>query len=207
MKINMRTEIWNGHTIRFIEKSQDDWWAIAKDVALALSYRDAHNMTRIIDSEEQSTHKVSMENKSRKMSIISETGIYEAVFNSERSEAKEFKRWVKEMIKTLRKSSGLEGFQIFRMLDKEHQKETMSKLSRSLENPVRVDFIKANTIANKAVSSMNKHPKMLKKEQMTPDMLVQRQRILDDTVELMSLTSKFDIGISVSETIYNKYVH
>lgn len=43
-------------------------------------------------------------------------------------------------------SSGLEGFQIFRMLDKEHQKEMMGKLSHALQHPVRVDFIKANTI-------------------------------------------------------------
>lgn len=204
---HIRIEQWNGHAIRFIEKSEDDWWAIAQDVAKALNYRDAHNMTRNLDEEEQSTHKVSMENKSRKMAIISETGIYEAVFNSGKTEAKEFKKWVKQMIMNFRRSSGLEGFQIFRMLDKEHQKETMSKLCRNLEKPVRVDFIKANSIANKAVSSMHKHPKMLKKEQMTPDMLIQRQRVLDDVVDLMSLTDKFDIGISVSDTIYNKYVN
>lgn len=204
--MKIKTENWNGHEIRFVEKEPNDWWAIAQDVAKALSYRDAHNMTRTLDKEEQSTHKVSTGNKSRKMAIISETGIYEAVFNSGRPESKYFKKWVKEMIKTMRKSSGLEGFQIFRMLDKEHQREAMSKLIRSLEEPVRVDFIKANTIANKAVSTMNKHPKMLKKYQMTPEMLIKRQQILDDTVDLMAVTSKFDIGISVSEAIYSKYV-
>jgi prophage antirepressor-like protein len=210
MKSNIRIENWNNHEIRFIERSQDDWWAIAQDVAKALNYKHTPHMVQMIDDDEKDTVRLTDRNKKRgnpNVTIISETGIYEAVFNSERTESKEFKKWVKQMIKQFRRSTGLEGFQIFRMLDKEHQKETMSKLSRSLENPVRVDFIKANTIANKAVSSLNKHPKMLKKEQMTPDMLVQRQRILDDTCELMALTSKFDIGISVSETIYNKYVH
>lgn len=31
----MKTEIWNGHTIRFIEVNSE-WWAVAKDVTEAL---------------------------------------------------------------------------------------------------------------------------------------------------------------------------
>lgn len=203
--MKIRVEEWSGHEIRFVEKEANEWWAVAKDVATALGYRDAHNMTRTLDPEEQSTHKVSMEGKSRRMTTISETGIYEAVFNSERPEAKDFKKWVKSMIKHFREATGLEGFQIFRMLDKEHQREMMSKLSRSLEVPGRPDFIKANTIANKAVSDKFGHPKMLKKEQMTPAMIVERQSILDDTVNLMSVADKFGLQLSISEAIYNKY--
>jgi len=67
-------------------------------------------------------------------------------------------------------------------------------------------YIKANTIANKAVSTKFGHPKMIKKDQMTTDMLVARQPILDDTVELMEVNDRFDLGLSVSETIYSKYV-
>lgn len=140
------------------------------------------------------------------MIVISETGIYEAIFNSRRQEAKAFKKWVKQVIKQLRQSTGLEGFQIFRMLDKEHQKEAMRKLKESLEKPVRVDFIKANTIANKAVSSMYGYPKIIKKNDMTPDMLVKRQQVLEDTVKLMALVKKFGLELSVSKTIYNKYM-
>lgn len=140
------------------------------------------------------------------MIVISETGIYEAIFNSRRQEANAFKKWVKQVIKQLRQSTGLEGFQIFRMLDKEHQKEAMRKLKESLEKPVRVDFIKANTIANKAVSSMYGYPKIIKKNDMTPDMLVKRQQVLEDTVNLMALVKKFGLELSVSKTIYNKYM-
>ena len=64
------------------------------------------------------------------------------------------------MLKHLREVTGLEGFQVFRMLDKQHQKEAMSKLSSSLKAPVRIDFIKANTIANKAVSNVFGHKGM-----------------------------------------------
>ncbi|MCR0451912.1 phage repressor protein, partial [[Clostridium] innocuum] len=99
----------------------------------------------------------------------------------------------------------LEGFQVFRMLDKEHQKEAMAKLNCNLRNPVRVDFIKANTIANKAVSNKHGYSKMLKKGTMSPQMLVDREPILEDTVELISVNEKFGLGISVSKAVYQKY--
>ncbi len=152
----MKTENWNGHSIRFVEHN-GEWWAVAKDVAKALEYRDAHNMTRLLDKKDKGTHKVSTTSNKLKcpdtqnMLIISEFGIYNAVFSSHKKEAKDFKRWVFETIKILRQSTGLEGFQIFCMLDKEHQKEAMAKLHKSLKEPKKVDFIKANTIAtNKA---------------------------------------------------------
>lgn len=207
----MKTKIekWNGHSIRFVETSEDEWWAVAKDVAIALGYKIAPHMVRLIDEDEKNTIRITDRNKrgNPNTTVISETGIYEAIFNSDRPEAKEFKKWVKVMLKSFRKSSGLEGFQIFRMLDKEHQREMMGKLNQSLEHPGRPDFIKANTIANKAISSKFGHPKMLKKEQMTPQMIVERQRILDDTVSLMAMSDKFGLEFSISEKIYSKYTH
>ncbi|MGG4218836.1 BRO family protein [Paenibacillus jamilae] len=208
--MNIRTEIWLGHTIRFVEKVPGEWWAVAKDVSMALGYSIAPHMVRLIDPDEKDTIRLVDRNTLRgnpNVAVISETGIYEAIFNSKRPEAKEFKKWVKGLLKLLRQSAGLEGFQIFRMLDKDHQKEAMRKLRSSLKRPVRVDFIKANTIANKAVSSKYGHPKMIKKDQMTPDMLVSRQEILEDTVDLMGTKERFGLDIAVSQTIYDKHIH
>jgi prophage antirepressor-like protein len=126
---------------------------------------------------------------------------------SRRKEAEDFQDWVFETLKEMRQATGLEGFQVFRMLDKEHQKDAMKKLRDSLRKPVRVDFIKANTIANKAVSSKYGHPMLIKKDQMTPNMLVDRQGVLDDTVDLMDANERFNLGLSVSEKIYEKHVH
>lgn len=205
----MRKEIWNGCEIRFVEK-EGEWWAVAKDVAKALGYKLATNMTRIIEDKDKGIHKVNITSNEVKspdtqdMLIISEFGIYDAAFSSHKEEAKEFKRWVFGVIKELRESTGLEGFQVFRMLDKEHQKEAMKNLNKSLRSPVRVDFIKANTISNKAVSNKYGYLKMVKKSEMTPVMLVDREEILDDTVELMSANDKFGLGLSVSDKIYEK---
>lgn len=199
----MKTEIWNGYPIRFVEKD-GEWWAVLKDVCDALGLKTYDVSRRIKDMV--STHNLETAGGKQQMLIVNEFGIYDTVFQSRKSEAKEFRYWVYEMLKQLRKATGLEGFQIFRMLDKEHQKEAMRHLQQSLKNPVRVDFIKANTIANKAISNRYGYPKMVKKADMTPQMLVEREPILEDTVELMGVNDKYDLGISVSEQIYKKCV-
>ncbi|KAF6636927.1 phage repressor protein [Paenibacillus sp. EKM208P] len=201
----MRTEIWLGHTIRFVEKVPGEWVGIAKDIADALQYSDTNAMTRHLKRKFLTTVKLTGMNQ--KFTALSEQGIYKAITRSKRPEAEEFEDWIFEMVKQLRQSTGLEGFQIFRMLDKDHQKEAMQKLRSNLKQPVRVDFIKANTIANKAVSSKYGHPKMIKKDQMTPDMLVSRQEILEDTVDLMGTKERFGLDIAVSQTIYDKHIH
>lgn len=199
----MKTEIWNGYPIRFVE-NDGEWWAVLKDVCDALGLKTYDVSRRIKDMV--STHNLETAGGKQQMLIVNEFGIYDTVFQSRKSEAKEFRYWVYEMLKQLRQATGLEGFQIFRMLDKEHQKEAMRHLQQSLRNPVRVDFIKANTIANKAISNRYGYPKMVKKADMTPQMLVEREPILEDTVELMGVNDKYDLGISVSEQIYKKCV-
>lgn len=113
--------------------------------------------------------------------------------------------WVMDLLVELRKQTGLEGFEAFRMLDKEHQKEAMEKLKEGLKPTGRVSYIKANTIANKAVSNRHGFDKMVKKKDMTPGMLRDRQAILDDTVELMTVNEKFGLGLSVAEEVYKRW--
>ena len=195
----MKTENWNGHEIRFVNIN-DEWWAVAKDVAEALGYPETNAMTKRLEKSDLMSDKLSGMNM--KSVLVNEFGIYDAVFGSHKKEAKEFKRWIFDIIKELRQSTGLEGFQVFRMLDKEHQKTAMQNLKKSLRKPVRVDFIKANVIANKAISNKHGFPKMIKKAEMTPDMLVERQEILDSTVELMGIKDRYGLKLSVSEEIY-----
>lgn len=199
----VKVENWNGNKIRFVWH-EDKWWAVLKDVTNALRL-DAKEVNRRLSGEVVLTHMVDSGNGDRKMLIVNELGIYDAIFSSRKKEAKEFKQWVYSMLRELRQATGLEGFQVFRMLDKEHQKEAMAKLKDGLKKPVRVDFIKANTITNKAISNMTGSPKMIKKGDMTPGMLVQRQAILEDTVELMTAVDKFNLDLLVSQKIYERY--
>ncbi|MGL9749503.1 BRO-N domain-containing protein [Enterococcus sp. DIV0170] len=199
----MKTEIWNGHEIRFVNLDEE-WWAVAKDVAEALGYSSTFGLTKRLRDKYKGTTKWRTLGGVQELVILSEQGVYKAIMNSHKPEAEEFEDWIFNIIKELRQSTGLEGFQVFRMLDKEHQKSAMQNLKKSLREPVRVDFIKANVIANKAVSNLHGFPKMVKKAEMTPEMLIDRQEILDETTELMGLKDKFNLDFSVSEKIYNR---
>lgn len=198
----MKIENWNGYDIRFIDR-HGEWWAVAKDVTDALGLKQ---VTRAISTLKGVTKsKVLTNGGEQEVSIIDEKNIYRLAFKSRKKEAEDFQDWVFETIKQLRQSVGLEGFEVFRMLDKEHQKQAMKNLQKAINQPVRTDFIKANIIANKAVSTKFGYPKMVKKADMTPEMLVAREPILDDTVDLMGVKDKFDLPISVSERIYTKH--
>lgn len=204
----MKTEIWNGYPIRFIEKD-GEWWAVAKDVAEALGYA---NPSMAVINHCKGVSKLDIPSKGGKQqtSIISEIDIYNLVFEAAKQSrskkvkeaAEEFKTWTFSVLKELRQSAGLEGFQIFRMLDKDHQKEAMAKLKRGLKKAGKPDYIKSNVIANKAVSIKYGCPKMVKKADMTPEMLVDRQELLDSTVELMGIKEKYNLNLSVSEEVY-----
>ncbi|MGD9678396.1 MAG: Bro-N domain-containing protein [Vulcanibacillus sp.] len=201
----IKIEEWNGFEIRFV-KVNADWWAVLADIAKAMEL-SAKGVKRRLPKDVISNYPLMTSGGMQVMIVVNEYGIYETVFESRKKEAKDFKRWVYEMLKELRRASGLEGFQVFRMLDKDHQKEAMRKLKESIQTPVRFDFIKANTIANKATSSIFGYPNLIKKDKMTPNMLVRRQTILDDTVNLMVAKESFNLDLSVSDLVYKKYLH
>jgi prophage antirepressor-like protein len=216
----MKKEVWNGHQIRFVEKD-GEWWAVARDVAEALGFVEstglvnANDMTKHLDTDEVSKARIlcdttnspttSRARKTQDVQIISESGIYHAIFHSRKSEAKAFRRWVCDIIKELRASLGLNEYEAFRLMDKEHQKEAMRRLNERLHEPVKVDYIKANTIADKAISTRYGFPKMLKKGAMSEAMLRDREPVLDDVVNLMALNERLNLGISISEVIYQRY--
>lgn len=206
----MIKQIFNDKEIRFIEKD-GEYWAVAGDVAKALGYSQTSNMLRMIDVEDVTTQNVKVTSnskyarKTQQVSIISEYGIYEAIWNSRRDEADDFKKWVKQVIKELRQATGLKGYEVFRMLDKQKQKEAMAIIQRAHKSDKPINYIKANTIANKAVSTAFGYKKMIGKDEMTPDMLEVRQAILDDVVKLTETKQQFNLDIKVSKSIYDKY--
>ncbi|MFW7143627.1 Bro-N domain-containing protein [Streptococcus pyogenes] len=199
-----KTETWNGYTIRFVEH-QGEWWAVAKDITNALGLKQPSRAISTLKGVTKSN--TLTKGGEQELSIINEKDIYRLVFKSRKPEAEAFQEWVFETIKQLRQSIGLEGFQVFRMFDKEHQKKAMNRLVDGLQNATKKDLIKANTIANKAVSNKYGLPKMISKSQMTEQMLKDREELLDDTVELMVIKDKFDLGVSVSNTIYSRATH
>ena len=86
------------------------------------------------------------------------------------------------------------------MLDKQVQQQAMARLDAYNQ----VDYIKANTIANKAIANKYGLPKMISKREMTPEMKKARPAVLNDVVDLMNIKRRFGLDFSVSQTIYSK---
>lgn len=84
---------------------------------------------------------------------------------------------------------------------KEH-KVQMAKLDNGVKNKNPIKYLKANTLSDKAVSMMFGYKKMIKKDEMTSDMLKERIKIMEQVTSLMVAQS---LGIdikSISEVIY-----
>ena len=142
----IRTENWCGYDIRFVE-IDGEWWAILKDIcdALKLSTRDVSRripdqyMERVridVDSTHLKSHESidKIDNNiigkdigakrgagSFWMLAVNELGIYEALFASRRLEARKFRTWAGMVMKKLRTSVGLEGYEVMRMTEKDIQ--------------------------------------------------------------------------------------
>lgn len=221
---NTKLENWNGFAIRFVSV-KDEWHAIAMDVANALDYSDAEAMTRRINSKY--LHKVKLtdlQNGGRSLSntkstnrqnggrsdtreyiTLTELGIYEAVIGSKKPQAKQFKDWIYNTIKQLRQSVGLEAYEAFKMLDKQKQREAMDIIKTGVEKPAPKHYIKASQIANKAIAMKYGYPKAIKKDDMTPQQVAEREEILQETAKLIALQDKYKLDFSVSDAIYSRY--
>lgn len=71
-----------------------DPWFVASDLAKALGYREARDMTRGLHEDERGVHIVDTPGGPQEMNIISESGMYAAIFKSRREEAERFRKWV-----------------------------------------------------------------------------------------------------------------
>lgn len=91
--------------IRAIANDQGEPWFVAGDVAELLGYRNAPDMTRLLDDDEKGTHNLRTLGGEQEMTIISESGLYACILKSRRPEAKVFRKWVTgEVLPALRKT-------------------------------------------------------------------------------------------------------
>lgn len=126
----IRVENWCGYDIRFIEQD-GEWWAILKDICDALDLK-TFKVSQRLDPELMIRVRVevcdipskdvrSKARNTQDMLAINEVGIYEALFASRKLEARKFRRWSGTVMQKLRKSVGLEGYEVMRMTDKDIQ--------------------------------------------------------------------------------------
>lgn len=83
----------NDHPCRIIMQDEVPWF-VAADVATILGYAEAKDMTRALDNDEKGRQIVPTLGGNQDMTIISESGLYNAIFRSRRTEAAAFRKWV-----------------------------------------------------------------------------------------------------------------
>ncbi|MFZ5704908.1 MAG: Bro-N domain-containing protein [Pseudomonadota bacterium] len=97
--------------IRVVVISGDPWF-VAVDVAKVLGYAQAAFMTRNLDEDEKGLHIVQTLGGDQQMNVISESGLYAAIFKSRREEAQRFRRWVTgEVLPAIRRTGRYELFE------------------------------------------------------------------------------------------------
>lgn len=218
----IKVERWLSHDIRFVKKD-DEWQAIAKDIADALEYSDANKMLKRIERKYQDSYKPSDEDilkikdyhqnggqfekfNNYNYTTLTELGIYKSIMRSNKPQANEFQEWIYNTIKQIRQAQGLEQYQVFKLMDKEYQKKAMQQLKDGLNKPTKTHYIKANQITNKALKLLYNLDKTPSKKDLTTEQLAKREEILNATIQLIITkeTLKLD-NLHVSEMIYQKY--
>lgn len=138
--MNTRTETWCGYSIRFVEMDGGEWYAVLKDICDALDLRVAKVVCRIdpdylekvpvfvsdipirdlrydTSSLGTSPKRKPGDNIKRSMYVISEQGIYQALFHSRKLEARKFVKWVTDWLVFMRKGVGLQPYEALQMTD------------------------------------------------------------------------------------------
>ena len=99
----------NQNQIQVINKDGEAWF-VASEIAAMFGYRDAANLTRILDDDEKGTHNVSTLGGKQDVSVINESGFYHAAFKSRKAEVKPFRKWVTtEVLPAIRKTGSYSG--------------------------------------------------------------------------------------------------
>ena len=97
----------------------NEYWAIATDVAKVLGFRDAFNATKYLPEHVGGTLKgstTSDKKKARKYqdyTVINEKGIYRLVMRSNKAEALDFQDWICDVLVELRTSTKLKEYEVF----------------------------------------------------------------------------------------------
>ena len=110
METNLQlvTHTFGDITLRGFMDDNDNPFFVAADVAAALDYRDAANMTRLLAEDEiGGTRLVSTLGGEQNMTVITESGLYRAIFKSTKPEAENFRLWVfRKVLPSIRKTGG-----------------------------------------------------------------------------------------------------
>lgn len=95
-----------GNLVLNIYGTFDEPLFLAKDIAVLLEERDGSTVSRKVDEDEKATHEVRTLGGIQSCLCLTEDGLYEALMQSRKPIAKQFKKEVKHILKSIRKNGG-----------------------------------------------------------------------------------------------------
>lgn len=199
---------WNNkelHTIQWLVEGEMEWVFFGREVVEALEYDvqttpytkymsrhcsedeiikvKAKELGEVLNNAELELFKIGRKGEW----LITETGVYSLIFGSNMPETIEFKRWVKQTIKSLREKTGLEQWQLWRMTDKLYQKKASEIIADSGNRNAKVDNVIANNNVNEIVSctifGFNEPLSKKEMEEYSKEMMECRQEVLNKYAE------------------------
>lgn len=85
--VNIRTEVVNNEP-----------WFVAKDICDALGLQDVSMTVKRLDDDEKLVQTVFVSGQNREIWTVNESGLYGLIFQSRKSEAKAFRKWVTNVV-------------------------------------------------------------------------------------------------------------
>jgi len=102
---DLKVFAYGGQQIRTVIIDEEPWWVLA-DVCKVLGLTNSRAVAARLDDDEKNT--VTLTDGIRgnpRVNVVNESGLYSVILRSDKSEAKEFKRWVThEVLPSIRKT-------------------------------------------------------------------------------------------------------
>ena len=120
---------------------------VAKDVSIALGYKNATDLTRSLESDEIINCIIPTSGGNQEMLVINEPGLYHAIFMSRKTEVKTFRRWVTEEVLPAIRRTGSFGPAAQPITLEEFEKfvdRVTDRISALEQNVVRTNAIKSD---------------------------------------------------------------
>lgn len=108
--------------------SLDEPLFLAKDVAEWLEHNKPAELTKVVDEDEKLMATISLSGQNREAWFVTEDGLYEILMLSRKPIAKAFKKKIKEILKTIRKTGHYEAPGYKEILEIKANQEHLEKL-------------------------------------------------------------------------------
>lgn len=122
----------NGETLLRTATVKNEPFFVAKDVATFLGYEKTTDMTKYLDADEIQSATIPTSGGPQESLIISESGLYHAVFMSKKDTAKRFRKWVtSEVLPQIRRTGGYSAQNLDAQLESEKKLAEIARVKAS----------------------------------------------------------------------------